>query len=509
MAELHRRILGLPNSRRGVALPPVAFAALALFLPLLGGVRPVRAQGTTLEQVRRAAADLRAEEGPTRKRAWTWLSRLGQDALPVVRRRIGELERHRLEGEAARDALYAFRHAVGSRRADDRVDIAPGVLPVLDEQRDGVTAGMAERLALARSLERMETLAAGEALCDLLGIEDAPWPWRWESVRIVDRMGVRALPTLLVAAGHDSRFVRRWGRRGVKELGLAQPGAAVHEAAEAGSSVLADLLRAYGKARIMGAMPVVVAFVDDPRRQVRQAARAGVERYGRNIIWQLRRKYLVRTGREASSAWSTERTRRELYSAIDHQRLAPAHEALEKGLAAFRERDLAAMERHFDRVLRRAPGEPALEQAMVGGWAALGEERLERGEYVAAADALRRALAAGGGDADRTRRWRALLTLAEAEQALSTGVVDLPAYERALALHPGLGTAARALDRLGGSAAQRERTRRRWASALAAVLLGLVGFGLLRRRRTSTDGAEAEDTETGPSDLAAPATLSD
>ncbi|MFW5875963.1 MAG: hypothetical protein ACOCXM_04445 [Myxococcota bacterium] len=491
----------------------LALPALALVLAAVGGAHPARGQGLTADRVRQAATDLRAEDGQTRARAWNWLSRLGPDALPAVRKRIGELERRRVQGEAARDALFAFRHAVGSRRADDRVDIAPGVRPVLDEQRDAVTVAMAERLALARSLEGMGTLEAGEALCDLMGIEDAPWPWRWESVRIVDRMGVRALPMLLVAAGHESRFVRRWGRRGVDELGLAQPGTAVRKASQAGSSVLADLLRAYGRARIMDAMPVVVAFVDDPRRQVRQAARAGVRRYGRNIIWQIRRKYLVRTGREASSGWSTERTRRELYSAIDRQRLAPAREALEKGLAAFRDQDLHAMERHFDQVLRRAPGEPSLTRAMVGGWAALGEERLERGEYHAAANALRRALAPGGEEGDQARRWQALLSLAEAERALSSGVVDLPAYEQALALHPGLGAAARALDRLGGSAAERERTRRRWASGLAALLLGFAGLALLRRRRAPSEADEDEegedDTETAPSELAEPATLSD
>jgi tetratricopeptide (TPR) repeat protein len=492
MAQLHGRIFGLSDRRGRVALA-LAWAA-AVGLTMAGGAA---ARAQAVGELRRAAADLRSEEGAAREKAFGWLSQLGEGALPAVRDRVGELGRTPLEPEQARDALYAFRHAVGSRRADDMVDIAPGVLPVLAERRDAVAVGMAERLALARALEAMDTVEAGETLCDLIGREDDPWPWRWEARRMADRMGPRALPVLLVAAGHDSRYIRRWARRGLEALGPPGVGEALEGAEARGLGALAHLLRAWGKARIMDAMPTVVAFVDDPRRRVRAAARDAVEAYGRNIIWQLRRAYRLETGEDANPSWGAQRTRAELYAVVDRARLHPARTSLERGLQAWRAGDLSAMEAHFERALRDAPGEPSIEGPMAAAWAALGDARLDGGDWAAAAQAYRRALWAAPG-VDGADGWRARLALAEAEHSLSAGVVDLPGFERA-AQDPSLGGATRAVDRLSGAAAARDRARRRYAAALAALLLAFVGFQLLRRRDRPADhdalppGGEVDD----------------
>jgi hypothetical protein len=476
MAQLHGRIFGLSHRRRGLGARGAAPLALLLLLGPLGWATPAGAEGLT--GVERLAQGLRSDEPGVREKALRSLSRLDVRALPAIRARAAELGRAPLDADQARGALHAFRHATGSRRADDAVDLIEGVLPVLAQRGDAVAVGMAERLALMRALEGMGTLEAGEVLCDLMGLEqEHPWPWRWEARRIAERMGSeRALPTLMVATVHRNRFVRRWGLEALEAHPPPGPGDALRRAEERGPVAVADLLRAWGKARVMDAMPTVTAFVNDPRRKVREAARAGVEGYGRNIIWQLRRAYHLQTGREAERSWSTERTRTELYAAVDRERLRPARAALAAGLEALEAGDVAAMEAHFERALRDAPGEASVGAAMAAGWAALGDRRMAAGDYDGAARTYRRALWTAP-EGDERAAWNARLTLAEAEADLSAGVVDVAGFRTA--------GAAGAVDRLTGAAAERKRKRQRYAAGLGALLLGLAGVSLLRRRSGS------------------------
>jgi hypothetical protein len=487
MAQLHRRIFGLSHRRRRLG---AAALALLLLVPL-GWAAPAGAEGLT--RVQRLAQGLRSDEPGVREKALRSLARLDVRALPAIRARVAELGRAPLDADQARGALHAFRHSTGSRRADDAVELMEGVLPVLAQRGDAVAVGMAERLALMRALEGMGTLEAGEVLCDLMGLElEHPWPWRWEARRIAERMGPGGVPTLMVATVHRNRFVRRWGLEALEAHPPPGPGDALRRAEERGPAAVADLLRAWGKARVMDAMPTVTAFVNDPRRKVREAARAGVEGYGRNIIWQLRRAYHLQTGREAERSWSTERTRTELYAAMDRERLRPARTALAAGLAALEAGDVAAMEAHFERALRDAPGEGSVGAAMAAGWAALGDRRLAAVDYDGAARAYRRALWAAPEGEERAA-WDARLTLAEAEADLSAGVVDVEGFRAAGAVG--------AVDRLTGAAAERKRKRQRYAAGLGAMLLGLAGVSLLRRR----SGSGRPDRETsagGAMDLA-------
>jgi hypothetical protein len=486
MAQLHGRVLGFPHRRRlGRTGPGVALAVLLLM------AAPSAIEAQTVGALGRAAADLQSEDAAARERAFRWLSSLDGGALGAIQARLEVLARTPLDPEQAQEALYAFRHAVGSRRADDMVDIAPGVLPVLAERRDAVVVGMAERLALARALEGMDALAAGHALCDLMGREESPWPWRWEVRRVDARMGPRALPMLLVATGHDSRLIRRWARDALESRGPPSIGVALRRAEALGLPSMAALLHAWGEARVMDAMPTVVAFVDDPRQQVREAARTAVDAYGRNIIWQLRRAYELHTGDPADPSWSTDATKGALYALIDRARLGPAREALERGLAAHGADELDAMEAHFERALRDAPGEQAVEQPMAAGWAALADARLADGAWEGAARAYRRALWAAPA-AEDVPGWRRRLALAEAEQALSDGLVDLPAYEVAMT-DPALASAAQAVDRLSGAARERDHARRRYASGLGALLLAMAGFQLLRRRSAPVGAPDRDD----------------
>ncbi len=441
---------------------------------------PLRTSARTIAALE-AALGAPGEE--TRKAAWSALTGLGREALPAIRQHLAKAGR--LDPDAGREAITRFRHAVGSRRADDMVDVAKGVLPVLAEDRSATTVRVGERLALMRALEAIGTTEACRLIIAILA-EDLAKTWHWEARHLVDRLGTRLLPAVVEAEAHSDYRVRRWARWALGALHAEQPGRAVQESDD---QVLADLLRAYGKVDAMDAMPVVVGFVASRRTVVRDAARWTMAQYGQNGIWQLRKAYRIHATKDADMSWSWHRTMDEVYRAIDEERLGPVRVDLAAGLAAMTRGDLGAMERRFDAVLARAPG---LEQRgrMAPGYALLGARRLDGQDLEGSARAYRRALALAPG-AKAARTWRARLSFVEAERERATGLVDLAAYQRALALDPSQTRAAEAFDRLSGSAAARTRTRRRWEEAALALAFALLALVSMRRRRARSRPARA------------------
>ena len=520
MAELYRRICRIPNrllapgrTSRGGSWR-VAGLRCALLGALLGALpwapagasaqagEPARPESeglaTSVAELAALAEGLGSEEEGAREAACEALGRLEEEALPAMRARVRSLRRPVVDPERAYDALRAFRHAVGSRRADDMVDIAPGVLPVLAERRDRVTLTMSERVLLLRSLERIGNPEAGRAIADLFALGFAPW--RWEARRVVQRMGPRALPMLLEARGHADRAVRSWARRGVRDLGMSEPGAAIQQG---DNTLLADVLRAYGQSRDMDAMQVVVSFVTHERLQVREAARWATERYGQNAIWQLRRQHRNATGSPADRSWGWRRTMEALYAADDARRLAPVRAELEAGLAAHASGDLTTLRAKLDEVLLRAPTLPQRAQ-MAPAYAELGADALARDDLPEALRLFRRAVRLDPHGA-RADRWRGQLAFIEAEQLLSRGVADVEGYRQALAHMPGHAGALSALDGLTGSPERRVESSRRWAFAIAALLLALAAILLLRRRRSdgsAHEAAEGTANDDGPMDTA-------
>lgn len=472
MAQLHGRVRGVPDS---------ALAVLCACVALGSSVAAAQAPSlsTSVEELEAWAADLGAESPEARERAVARLSTLESDALPAIEARIGAARR--LDSDATYDALRSFRHVLGSRRADDMIDIAPGVPQVLADHRDRVTVAVAERVLLARSLEGIGGRAGMKALGDLFATDANAW--RWEMRRTIDRMGARALPGLLALRSHSDRAVRSWARSSIEALGLGEPGRAVQELGD-DNGTLAELLRAYGETRDMDAMPVVVSFTTHERAQVRAAARWATEEYGQNAIWQLRRVYRNLTESDADRGWSWRRTMDELFRVADGRRLEPVREDLAAGKAALAAGELDAMRERFDAVLRRAPGLEG--RAELGpGYAMLAARELAGDRLDEAAALYRRAVRLAPDHPD-ANRWRAEVAYVEAELSLARGTVDLGSYETAVALAPGHAAATRALDLLTGEADERSSDRRRVAAAGAALLLLLAAFLWLRRRRTRT-----------------------
>ena len=295
-----------------------------------------------------SAAELASDDDAVRAVAIARLSSLPASALPEITARLAAMRRARPPREQAVEALAAFRHATGSRRADDLADLAQGVPAVLAERRDRDTIRMAEALLLLRSLEAIETTEALALVPEVLRLDgDA---WRMEGRRVTLRHGDRIAAASILARAHDDAEGREWARWSSRELGLEPPGRLVQRLAP---RELADVLRAWGRTRAMDAMAVVASYVDAEQRMVREAAREALESYGQHALWQSREAFRARLGEDADLAWGWRRTLDELVRRLDSRRfarvdeeLAEAREALAAGQLDTAERALAALLAH-------------------------------------------------------------------------------------------------------------------------------------------------------------------
>jgi tetratricopeptide (TPR) repeat protein len=452
----------------------LAWPCLALAAPF------AQARGLGEQEIARLAAQLGSEVPAQRAASQRALSELHEESLPGIALRLAALRKSRPASEEVKAVLTAFRHAAGSRRGDDATDLAQGVLGALAQKRDATTLATAEPLLELRALEHMATTEAGLHMASLLAL-DPPGVWDFELQLARARVGLKLLPTLLELRSAGEPDVRSWAQAGVRALGMEDP--AIATALE-DSHLVAEVCRAYTEPLDFTAMPVIVRLVSTDKLEVREAARAAVARFGKNAIWQLRQLYEEVAGRSADRRWDAERLSRELYAALDRAGSEQAETLLAQGMARFVAGDFDAMAARYDRLLASYPSF-AERAKMAPGYAAFGEKLLAQGKLPEARAAYARALrlAPTASDADTLR---AQLAYADAEIALSHGVVDLSAYEQALAHDPHHAAAKQAYDRLSGAKQARERASSRLASIAAIALLAVLLIMLLRGRNTQT-----------------------
>lgn len=447
--------------------------------------------------------DLASEDDATRRQACAALGSLEAEALPAIEARVASFARPTFDSEEAYRTINKFRHAVGSLRADEDVDVIPGLPAVLAEDRSPMTVALVERRLLARSLVDLASIDAAAALGDIIATD--PQAWRWEWRRMVWRLGNRALPLLLTLEGHSSSGVRRHARWAMREIGLTNPGRAVQTD---DMRLLAELLRAYGTVRQMDAMRVVVGFVTHDRAQVRNAARWATERYGRNAIWQLRRVYRNLTGSRADENLGWEATAAQLYAAHDEARLAPVRHVLEEGRTALAHGDLGTMWARYDAVLVDAPDLPQRGD-LAPGYAALAAEAVTRGDITEAQRFYSRALRLSPAH-PHAALWRADRRFLEAEGNLAAGIADVGAYEAVLADDPSHRGALVFLAAANGEATiPAGIPLKRVGLAVAALLLLTAASFLWVRRREGEEFEEGDLDEDYPSEFidASPDTL--
>lgn len=435
-------------------------------------------RGLSAEQIAQIAAGLRSDDARAREAASKALAGLHAESLPGIAGRLAALRHARPAPERVLALMTALRHAAGSRRADDGVDRARGVLGVLASDRDAAAQKVIEPLLLMRALERIGTREAHALLASVITL-DGGAPWEHEARLVRERTGLALLPALIALRSHEEPRARTWAQQGVRALGMEDPSAVT---ALADSHLVAQAVLAYSEPLDFQAMPVLVRLVASDKLEVRRAARTAVQRFGRNAIWQLRALYEEVAGQRASPEWDAARTASELYAVLDRAAEEEADTLLAQGMAHLVAGRLDAMQALYDRLLALFPMY-AEQGKLAPGYAALGDRKLAEDDLSAARDAYQRALRLDPSAAEAPR-WRAQRAYADAELSLSRGVLDLRLYEEALAHDPDHEKAAEALDRLSGAQAARERTKKRIAAGLALGLLAAaLALGLRGRKR--------------------------
>jgi tetratricopeptide (TPR) repeat protein len=465
-------------------------AALLVLLAADGGVRAqstkvdITSGGSSTAQLAQQGQALANGDAEVRKAAYLALSSISLQALPAALAHFQQLARIRPTHEEALRILTAFRHAAGSKRADDDLDIARGVLPALGHERSPAALVMAQNLAFMRALEALGDPDAYMEIARFVGLDEGAWDSELRLLR--KRKGKALLPALIRLRSHESADVRRFAQASVTALGMDDPTLVL---TDKNPYALASFVRAYSNPPDYAAMPLIVRLVNDPHIQVEQAARAAVARFGKNAIWQVRELYEEVSGQAADKSWSPERSASELYTVFDRAQLEDAETLMARGMKSFVAGDFVAMQRDYDTLLAKHPDFDA-KQKLAPGYAAVGGEHLEADDLTGAVDAYRRALRLQPDAADG-KHWRAQLAFAAAELSLTRGIVDLPGYDRALSFEPDHARAKEARDRLSGDKNRRAKETKRFA-AVAALAILLVLAVLVGRPRAREAGAPAE-----------------
>jgi hypothetical protein len=231
-------------------------------------------------------------------------------------------------------------------------------------------------------------------------------------------------------------------------------------------------------------MRVIISYLDEPRAQVREAARWAIAQFGNEAKAPLKEAYDNFTGDKAGDDWPAERTLTALVAAYDKVRLAEVYKLLDQGIA---DRDAGRLEEAvaaFDALLARAPTFDRKAE-LAPTYLDLAHKKMATDKPAARvllAKALR--LAAG---TPLAATIESEVTYLEAESLLEHGVADVTLLRRAVELDPNNVQARDMLQRLENDADAREAKLRRWAgSAAAGIVVTVLAIMLLGRKRGTT-----------------------
>jgi tetratricopeptide (TPR) repeat protein len=466
--------------------PPLPLAAL----PKAPSIEVAAPAAAVLEALDRHLARLVASDAAERETAAREILEVEPDRLPAIHRRlttISESSDHEgmkqlLGGtrDKARDALKQRVRAEGKGEKVSTPDYLEMLLshPRIDSRpyRDLVAV-----VAMSRMLRQIGTTPAARELVSI-------YARFGEFLRVdtqleLEQLGERSVAALVEAERHPAPKIAQWAARQLDALGKGIPSETVQTN---DPEVLADVLRAHGRARNPEAARLVISFVSSERAQIRDAARQAVVLMGEVANWQLRDTYENIVGKKPPREWSWDRTARELFSEFDRLRLAPVYELFDQGVAAQRAGKMDEMARAWDQVLAQSPTfERGTE--MAAGYHAYAQAHLDDKDPNLALKALERVDRLAS-DSDPLKRSAESLRLTlEAQRLFARHIADQTLLRRALDLDARNARAKHLLERITRGDADTEHRRYRYvaAGAILALSLGGLVFILLRRRAPS------------------------
>jgi len=308
----------------------------------------------------------------------------------------------------------------------------------------------------------------------------------------LDQLGERAVAALIEARRHPAEKIGRWAERQLDQLGMAIPNEAVRAK---DPDVLADVLRAYGRAKDPDAARVVISFANSDRAQIRLAARQAVAMLAEVANWQLRDTYENIVGKKPPRDWSWRRTAQELFSEFDRLRLAQVYQLFDTGKQAQSNGDLASMLQAYNQVLARSPRFEHRQQMASGYLAFARQASPEQREE--ALDALIRAARISTDEPEKKQIESLRLTL-EGETLLAQGVADQVLFQRAREIDPSNERARDAISLAEHEQMAKQTRFNRFAAAGVigvVAILAILAIALRRGRReaaTSPTGKAAD-----------------
>jgi len=506
---------------------PAAPAGSAIPLPTIPAPAPVAlppAEADAVGELSKLLTKLASANPKDREEAAAALAEQDESMLPAVAARLIDLRKSAdrdgmstlLESarKEARKDLKRGEAEESEAPADDRSDASKSLAAEEHALMDPNTTDwlryvlqapadtqafrdLVAVLALSRTCVAIGTTASAREVINVyMYFGDL---FRIDVQRQLGRMRDMALPALIEAQYHDSKMVRTWAKRRLDVMGRAIPSEAVRIN---DNQALADVLRAYGRAREVEAVRVIVSFANSDRLQVREAAREAIGQVGEPAHWQLRDAYEQLMGEKPARSWDWQRTARELFAVYDRARLQEVYTLMDQGLEHAKAGKPGEAVVLFDRVLARAP---MFERRVEMVPTYLEHARSIRTEdRVAAAAALRRALSIAPAG-DHANAVRSELALIEAEELAAAGVLDVTLLDRAIQLDPSNERARAMRDQAKVEVQLAESSWRRYAAAVAIgviALAAMVFVALIPRRRRQS--AESRRPSVPPTPDAAP-----
>ncbi|MCA9584116.1 MAG: hypothetical protein KC657_02030 [Myxococcales bacterium] len=424
--------------------------------PKTSGAQEETMSGEELDRLLTRVLD--AQDKAARKEAIKAATELSESELPVVTKKLAELRK---------TSTVAIHAALKHARSGEGHDL-------LDSLLDGKGGGSGHRAAvstivLMRALTHMGTTPAARELTKVVG--DHKGAFRLEASRQVKVLGEAAIPAL-IETRKQSSDIRRWGSLQLEGMGKRLAGDAVQTKS---NEVLADVLRAFGVAHDLDAVPVILSFVNSDRVQVRKAARESLLSYGQDAVWKLREAYSNLTGKSAPDGWNAEQVAKELYAAFDHFRMQEVYSLFEDGLKKNAAGDVEGAIAAFDKVLAR---QPMLDRRaeMVGAYVTAAQ-RAALSDTTRALGLLRKA-ARLDPDGPRANQIKAEIAYVEGKELLAKGIADTASFEKAVALDPTHDRARAELGKLREEADGKAQKTRGAAGGIAVLLLAIAGIVL-------------------------------
>ena len=451
-----------------------------------------------------------AKDAMVRETAVSEILEVEVDVLPAIRRRLQSLAESsnkeamkELLGQVRDKARGEIREKARDEGSNEKTK-TPDYLVMLEAHArpDNRTwVDLVSVVALSRMLRQIGTVAAAR---ELVGI----YARFGEFLRVdtqlgLEKLGERAAAALIEAERHQASKVSTWATRQLDALGKGVPGEAVQTS---DPEVLADILRAYGRARDPDAARLVISFANSERTQIRDASRQAVVLMGEVANWQLRDTYENVVGRKPPREWSWERTARELFTEFDGMRLSEVQMLFERGIAATSAGKLDDAIAAFDAVLAQ---DPFFDRGpdMVAGYMAHARAHLDTDRGKAELALRRAARLSPPGSAEANVAESLLLTL-QAETLVARNVPDVALLKKAEQLDPTNERARKLLGRIESTDQERDarvlRMRYVGAGTLGLIALASAVFLVFRKKALPEPAPDAPAPDPSPAPEATP-----